>query len=223
MWVGHFCLHCVPSGFSCSANEIFNLLGCFAVSVGSYRWCFRTACRSHHQPVKKISLWWFPWLLKVVPIGFPETSVTSYWSALRTNPGRVSSLFFIVYSEGSCSYISANYCLCAWSVTSYNHLFSCMTAIHTDSLSQHPNIIHVYGHARSVFTYYGSTSANVISFLEMRVRWIYRSPVSVAGVFPISAVVTNVSVAGVFPISVVTHCFSSWGLSYFCGGDPQFQ
>jgi len=173
VWVGHFCLHCMLSGFSCGANEIFTLLGCYAVLVGSYRWCFRTACRSRHQPVKKISLWWSRWLLKMVPIGFPETSVTSYWSALHTQPRRVSSLFFIVYSKGSCWFISANYCLCAWSVTSYNHLFSCVTAIHTDCLSQHPHshhIIHVHGHARSVFTYYDSTSASVISFLGMRVH-----------------------------------------------------
>jgi hypothetical protein len=58
------------SGFHHSVNEIFTLLGCYKVEIGSWS---KTA-----------------WPLKMGPIGCPETSVTNYQSPLQKGSGKRS-------------------------------------------------------------------------------------------------------------------------------------
>jgi hypothetical protein len=65
------------SGFCCSVNEAFALLGCYATSIGSYR-SFWTTFRFHLQGSASP--------LKMGTTGCPETSVTNCQYTLRSIP-----------------------------------------------------------------------------------------------------------------------------------------
>jgi hypothetical protein len=73
------------SGFCCGINEIFPLLGSYTAPIGSYR-RFGTTYQSHLLGSSSI--------LKTVPVGFPETFVTTNQRCVTSqkNEGIVNQL-----------------------------------------------------------------------------------------------------------------------------------
>ena len=94
--VGLIQLLLVISGFRRDVDEICALLGCYAAYSGNSLRTFRYNLAVPSSKVNNSNLCWISWLLKMGPIGCPETSVRNYHSTLRNIPEERRSLFLLV-------------------------------------------------------------------------------------------------------------------------------
>jgi hypothetical protein len=89
--------YCVIAGFCHAVNEVFALLACYAVLIGSESLTFRDSLSVPSSWVKQSGRR-VPnsWSLKMGPICCPETSVTNYHSTLQhPRRGKILHVLFI--------------------------------------------------------------------------------------------------------------------------------